>query len=120
MAKKKLNIPKDKLKDLEGFEDVLDLVDIDKREVKKKDTRPAQNFAIYDFLERETIRLKKLDEFFSTKVPNLNENKQYTSLIKDQKNNRNSLQSNLTSKMRDPDSEFHHFISTHFNKFFDN
>jgi hypothetical protein len=119
MVKKKLNIPKSKLKDLEGFEDVLDLVNIDKAEVHKRDTRPAQNFEIYDFLERESVRLKKLDQFFSNKVPILEEHGQYTSLIEQQKVVRNDLQKELCQKVKDENSAFQQFMSSRFNKFFD-
>lgn len=119
MVKRKLNIPKHKLKDLEGFEDVLDLVGIDKSEVNKRDTRPIQSFAIFDFLERETERLHVIDQLFNNKINTIGEHRGHDSLIEKQKKNRNDLQKELTKVLEDKDSPLHKFLGDHFNKFLD-
>lgn len=63
---KKKNLPKDLAKALEGFEDILDLIDDPKLSRKKVSAKDGQEgVGMYHFLESELGRLKNLDQFFS-------------------------------------------------------
>lgn len=72
--KKNIILSAQKKKELEGFQEVLDLVNIDKEKAtievnnNKKDM-PIEDYQIYDFLEKEVARLEKLDQFFTVQMP---------------------------------------------------
>lgn len=69
-SKKRIFLPDNKHKELEGFEEVLDLIDNNGIEVKKsKNEIQIEDYEIYDFLEKEVTRLDKLDQFFSVQMP---------------------------------------------------
>ncbi|MAF77432.1 MAG: hypothetical protein CME60_04665 [Halobacteriovoraceae bacterium] len=69
-GKKKLFLTDHKQKELEGFEEVLDLIDNNGVEVKtRKKEAQIEDYEIYDFLEKEVSRLEKLDQFFSVQMP---------------------------------------------------
>lgn len=58
---------------LKGFEEVMDLIDheINPSEREKKRRAKHDPYDLYNFLELENIRLKKLETFFNDKVQNL-------------------------------------------------
>jgi hypothetical protein len=57
-------------KDLEGFEEVFDLMDNNGLEIKnKRKEGQIEDYEIYDFLEKEVTRLEKLDQFFTVQMP---------------------------------------------------
>ncbi len=68
--KKRVFLTDKKKRELEGFEDVLDLIDNNGVEVKtsKKDAQ-IEDYEIYDFLEKEVARLEKIDQFFTVQMP---------------------------------------------------
>jgi len=83
---KKEKLLKEKLKVLEGFEDILDLLDEDTPLKKGAVTNDklADNYQLYNFLENEIRRLSALVNFFTKKTDNL-EHAQTEMLIDNQK-----------------------------------
>lgn len=70
-GKKRIFLSDKKQKELEGFEDVLDLIDKDSNldvKTSKKEIQ-IEDYEIYDFLEKEVSRLQKLDQFFTVQMP---------------------------------------------------
>ncbi len=64
------------MKELEGFEDVLDLVYEERPTVKKNSESVSQSFETMAFLEEEEDRLRKLETLFSAAIPNAVEHPQ--------------------------------------------
>ncbi|GAB4010095.1 MAG: hypothetical protein Fur0010_01980 [Bdellovibrio sp.] len=68
--KKKVVLTQEKLKDLKGFEEVMDLLFDEKKVLSNQEIRANKDdtFEIYSFLEKEIARLKQLDHFFSHQI----------------------------------------------------
>lgn len=118
-TKNKKAIPPHKSQDLKGFEEVMDLVGIDARKSSKnvKDNQ-IEDYEIYDFLEKENLRLEKIDRFFSTQIPLEKQYSQTKKLIKKEIGEVNMIKDELTMKMMSSQSDFHQFIQDLFSKTF--
>jgi hypothetical protein len=74
-SKKKGSFDESKKNELSGFEEVLDLINGEKRKVENDQKQVGANpFELFNFLEREKVRLEKIDVLFRSKVPNLENN----------------------------------------------
>lgn len=69
--KKKVIVSKSRLKDLEGFEDLIEEFydDVDVRKSTSKDQR-INDFETLNFLENENLRLEKVNIAFNNKISN--------------------------------------------------
>lgn len=78
MAKKigRHRISPQKMKELEGFEDVLDLVYEERPTVKKSPEANSQTFETMAYLEEEEDRLRKMEVIFSGAIPNATDHPQ--------------------------------------------
>ena len=112
---------------LKGFEDLFEhyMGNKEARE-KKKGIRDKvsklDDFSMtYNFLEGEDLRLKQLDVFFSTKIPNLVELPQTEKLIEIQKRKLDALEDRLIKKLERDNSPFQtqqkYLWNKHFGKF---
>ncbi len=82
-SKKRVFLTDTKKRELEGFEDVLDLIDNNGVEVKvNKKEAQIEDYEIYDFLEKEVARLEKVDQFFTVQMPLEKKYSQTKGLIK--------------------------------------
>jgi predicted methyltransferase len=105
MAKKKINLSSDKLKELEGFEDVVDLVFGEGSSVSQvAREKNIEGYEVYSFLDRENQRLEAVDRFFTTKLKTMEFYSQSETLVKKQKAHRDSLLDFLSRRMASPDS----------------
>ncbi len=121
MVKKKLT--KQQLQELQGFEDIMDVVieekEIQVQEKKRKELEKFNDsFELYNFLEYETLRLKKLDNFFSYKISNIKANPQTIELNKRQEERKNQVKGELANKIIDINSPFHQNLKLIFNSSF--
>lgn len=68
--KKKLTLTQEKMKDLAGFEEVLDLFFDGQKILTAQEARTHKDdtFEIYSFLEKENSRLQQLDNLFSQQM----------------------------------------------------
>jgi len=119
MSKKKPNLDNMKTNDLKGFEEVLDLVGLDPRANSKKlNDGQIEDYEIYDFLEKENLRLEKIDRFFSTQMPLEKKYSQTKNLIKKEIGEVNLIKDELTLKLMNPQSEFQLFMAELYKKAF--
>jgi len=121
MVKKKLS--KKQATDLQGFEEVMDMVigekEVQLNEKKRKELEKFNDsFELYNFLEYETVRVKKLDDFFSYKIPNINANSQTEELNKRQIEKKELLKEELVNRIIDINSPFHYNLKQIFNTAF--
>lgn len=75
MSKKNKILPKEKMVEIKGFEEIMDLVLDEQEQVqaeqKKKELEKYNDtYKLYNFLENEVSRLEKLSQFFGTKLNN--------------------------------------------------
>lgn len=109
--------------DLEGFEDVVDImfdINIDrtsKSSTKDNDTT-SDSYELYNFLDTERNRLKKLDHLFGIIVPNIEVNSQTIALIELQAQELEENRELATNIVNHEDSIFFKNISELFNKAF--
>lgn len=94
MVKKKV-ISKEKLAEIKGFEDIMDLVvnENEKLEVEKKQRESDKmndSYHLYNYLEDESARLEKLSKFFGTKINNF-KNFNQTKHILDKQNEQRAI-----------------------------
>ncbi|MDC1174802.1 hypothetical protein OAT67_05385 [Bacteriovoracaceae bacterium] len=81
---KKVVLPPKKKKDLEGFEEAIDLITGEKTTTVEQKKDQLEDYQIYDYLLKENERLKKVDDLFSTKLKILEKYDQIETLIKEQ------------------------------------
>lgn len=118
MAKKKIFLSDKKKKDLEGFEDVLDLIGEKDAEIKSEKDLQIEDYEIFDFLEKETMRLEKADNFFSTHLPIDKKYSQTDKLIEKELGEVALLREELIDTIKREDSGLNQFISNLFSKSF--
>lgn len=104
--KKRIVITQDKLKDLEGFEEVMDLLFDEKRVLTQQEARANKDdtFEIYSFLEKENSRLKKLDRFFSQQIRTHEFYSQTSDLCEKQTDRMETAKKELISKLSNESS----------------
>jgi hypothetical protein len=117
--KKSTIITSHKGDDLKGFEEVMDLVGLDPKKGPKnvKDSQ-IEDYEIYDFLEKENLRLEKIDRFFNTQIPLEQKYSQTKKLIKEEIGQVNMIKDELTIKMMSPQSDFYLFMEQLYQKAF--
>ncbi len=99
MVKKKI-ITKEKLDEMKGFEEIMDLVvnEHEKIEIEKKQRESDKindSYHLYNFLEDEASRLEKLSKFFGTKINNFKNFNQTTHILKKQSQQKALTKSDL-------------------------
>jgi hypothetical protein len=116
---KKKNIPDDLVKALEGFEDILDLIDESTLGKRKNAKDGNDSLGLYHFLESELTRLKSLDQFFS----NLDTYLEGTQSQSVRKKLRGSLaleKENLAARLCQENSPFLQYMETLWNAVYKN
>lgn len=111
MAKKKIYLDDKKRKELEGFEEVLDLIDANKAEIKSDKNQQIEDYEIYDFLEKENLRLEKLDHFFTTHLPIDKRYSQTKKLIEKEKKDVTLLREELIQEFIKSDSPLFKYLA---------
>jgi hypothetical protein len=109
VSKKKIQLPSKKLKELKGFEEAIDLLvgDADVVEKKPESSRNRDSYALFNFLENEHERLKKLDQLFSSQIHHLLEGPNLTNAVKMQKQEAARLKEELVLALKEPNSPMH-------------
>jgi hypothetical protein len=110
MSKKKIFLTDKQKKDLEGFEDALDLIGADGPELKKEKDHQIEDYEIYDFLEKENLRLEKLDRFFTTHIPLDKKYSQTERLIKKEQDAIGMLREDILDEIQREDNIFQEFL----------
>lgn len=116
MAKKKLFLTDKQKKELEGFEDALDLIGADGPEIKNQKDHQIEDYEIYDFLEKENLRLEKLDRFFTTHIPLDRKYSQTEKLIQKEQDAIGMLREDILDEIQREDNVFQDFMKTLFHK----
>ena len=112
MAKKKIFLDDKKRKELEGFEEALDLINSSESEIKKNDkNQQIEDYEIYDFLEKENLRLEKLDHFFTTHLPIDKVYSQTKKLIEKEKKDVTLLREELVQEFIKSDSPLYSYLA---------
>lgn len=108
--KRKILLTESKMKELQGFEDVIDLLFDDKRIISNQEARANKDdtFEIYSFLEKELRRLQHLDRFFSTQMRTHEFYSQTSELCERQSDKLSSNRDELIGKLIVEDSPLHH------------
>ena len=123
-SKNKTNpIPKDILKELQGFEEVFeDYIENESQkdaERKKKDLiKDLDNYELQRFLELENERLTKLENFLTKKIPIKVNFSQEEKLLQIQTEKKEKLKDELILEMMVFDSAFMRNLSLIFNAHF--
>ncbi len=118
MAKKKIFLSDQKKKDLEGFEEIFDLIGEENTEIRSEKEIQIEDYEIFDFLEKETLRLEKIDHFFTTHLPIDKRYSQTNKLIEKEKGDVALLREELIDELRREGSGLYQFISNLFAKSF--
>ena len=100
----KLVIPKSKKKDLQGFDEIVDLITEDQQ---SKPTRiQVEDYEVFNYLEKELQRLEKLDNFFRNQIPLLDEKPQTKNLLDLERLELDRVKQMFLKKVSAPDSQF--------------
>lgn len=120
MSKKigKHRLSPQKMKDLEGFEDVLDLVYEERPTLKKTSEATSQNFETMAYLEEEEERLRRLETVFSSAIPNAVAHPQEDYVLHDLADNRAAVINELCEKMVKSDSALNQNLNSIFKTIF--
>ncbi|CBW26275.1 hypothetical protein BMS_1412 [Halobacteriovorax marinus SJ] len=122
MVKKKL-ISKEKLDEIKGFEEIMDLVidEHEKLEVEKKQREAEKlndSYLLYNFLEDEAHRLEKLSKFFGTKINNYKNFNQTSHILKKQDIQRKQIKKDLVEFQMSEYSPLNKHLEKLFNALF--
>lgn len=113
----KKKYPADKINDdLQGFEEVFDLIENDKDKKRSNSERFVNPHELLNFLEKENERLSKLDQFFSDKAPNLLLNPTSQNLCEIQEDNIKKIRNDIWRELKKPSSIFLKNLSHLFDK----
>lgn len=117
MAKKKIFLDDKKRKELEGFEEALDLIGESDTEIRNisKETQ-IEDYEIYDFLEKEIVRLEKLDQFFTTQIPLDRQYSQSLKLLKREREATALIKEELIGKLARGNSGLSTFLADIYKK----
>lgn len=117
MVKKIHRLDADRMKQLDGFEEVFDLFEGAEFKEGSIDPRSGDdNFELYNFLENENKRLQLLDQLYSTKIKTLIRHPQSKNLAKEQAQKREQLLNQLVPLVASHDSAFNEEMERVFNK----
>lgn len=118
MAKQIRRVSSDKMKELDGFEEVFDLFE-SSTEFKEGTIDPRSGddtFELYNFLENENKRLHLLDQLYSSKIKTLKRHPQSAKLLKEQLLKKQQLLNQLIPQVASHDSAFNEEMERLFNK----
>ena len=89
---KKLRLPPEKLKQLEGFEDIIDLLEEDStvEKTSKREDYGDHGYQVYHYLENELTRLEMLNTLIESRLKTQKANQHIQELI-DEQNKKNSM-----------------------------
>lgn len=118
MAKKKIFLNDKKRKDLEGFEEALDLIGEKGSKVRNEKDLQIEDYEIFDFLEKEILRLEKIDNFFTTHLPIDKRYSQTNKLIEKEHSEVALLREELVEKLSREGSELDQFMANLYAKAF--
>ena len=118
MIKKKIFLNDQKKKDLEGFEDILDLIDPDGPDIQNVKNQQIEDYEIYDFLEKENLRLEKIDQFLTTHLPIDKKHSQTKKLIEKERKDVALLREELVSACAQEDSGINYYLGEIFRNTF--
>jgi len=90
MVEKKYKIPAEKIQELQGFEEIFDLLGGEDKVKNRlqKISNQSDGFEVYGLLETEDERLSLIDRLFSYKLTQLEQNNQTPALITVEENKR--------------------------------
>lgn len=111
-TKKRVFLSDKKQRELEGFEEVLDLIDKDGSVDVKASKKEIQieDYEIYDFLEKEVTRLQKLDQFFTVQMPLEKKYSQTKGLIQKESAELLQVKDEIIDLISKPDSNLSNFL----------
>ncbi len=110
-GKKRIFLTDHKKKELEGFQDVMDLIDGNGIELKvSKKEAQIEDYEIYDFLEKEITRLEKLDRFFTVQMPIEKQYSQTKPLIQKESEEMHLIKDEIIEKISHPSSRLCDFL----------
>ncbi len=116
---KKIKLTNGQIKELKGFEDVVDLVFEGNPELQAMDSRRSNDsYDLYTFLETENTRLALLHDFFANRVKIHEENPQLMELIEEQRNYMLKLEKEILTHLSGPQAPFQRRVSVIFNQAF--
>ncbi len=111
-------ISQQKMKELEGFEDVLDLVYEERPTVKKTAEAMSQTFETMAFLEEEEDRLRKMEIVFSGAIPNATQHPQEDFALAEIQDYRDMLEGEISTQLARPDSHLNNNLEIIFKTLF--
>lgn len=112
------------VKELAGFEHILDILDEEdeiagiKKQGPAISKKKAENFDLYNLLEYESTRLEMLNRFWGIKVPNLQKYSQIKSLIEKRKNETEKKKTRIIEKLTPSFSPFQNSLKNIFESSF--
>lgn len=123
MVKRIKKITEDKMKELQGFEEVMDLVVDEIEQVESKKSRRdneklTESYKISAFLESELNRHKKLDLLYAVKLPSKIKSDNTEALIENLEKSRIQLKHKLVHKYIENDSALNKNIELLFKRAF--
>jgi hypothetical protein len=123
MVKKKKILSPSKIKDIEGFEEIMDLVLDEEEQIqaehKKKELEKYNDtYKLYNFLENEVKRLENLSQFFGTKLNNYKKFNQTQYIAKKQNTICKESKKKLSKEVIHPESHLNKQLESLFNSLF--
>lgn len=122
LKKNKVVLPEKNLRELKGFEEVLDLIGQEGSEftspTETKRKGDLEDYEIFNFLEKESSRLSKIDELINKKIATIKRYPQQEILLEKQEEEKNFLKDELTHRLMEVDSQLHHKYAKWFNSVF--
>lgn len=115
MVKRKLVLNESQKKELEGFEDSLDLINAEESKSRSKGYQ-QEDHKIYDYLEKEKLRLEKIDNLFSVTIPLDRNFSQTEKLIAIEEEKIGLLREDLIQEIQKEDSIFLNFLQKIYEK----
>jgi hypothetical protein len=123
VAKKNKVLSKEKMDEIKGFEDIMDLVLDEQEQVqaehKKKELEKYNDtYKLYNFLENEVRRLEKLSQFFGTKLKNYKKFNQTKYISTKQEKICDETKSDLAKRLTPSNSHFNKQLQSLFDSLF--
>tara|TARA_R110000868_G_scaffold390856_1_gene660662 strand:- start:3325 stop:3714 length:390 start_codon:yes stop_codon:yes gene_type:complete len=117
MVKKVKTLSSEKMKELDGFDEVFDLFEGTEFKEGSIDPRSGDDtFELYNFLENENIRLQLLDHLYCSKIKTMQRYPQSSKLCEEQQRKKLQILSQLVPKVSSHDSAFNEEMERLFNK----
>jgi tRNA uridine 5-carbamoylmethylation protein Kti12 len=78
---KKISLSKKQMNDLQGFEEIVDLVTGEKTELIQPRRNDNEDYELFNYLEKEIKRLEKIDHYFRHSLEVVNRHSQTKALL---------------------------------------